>query len=466
MHTLGPGVSEDTEEAGYLQMTDWKINGLMDSWEPIFETRRFLESSWAAVYPSLSAIMNHADSRPDFILSDYLVDAVRDMKAEYDIPIAMHWPQMPTNMLPTSYIPGVAGLQVEILTSEYATIGQRLKNELKSLRALPAFFKYRRWLRALRTRAGVTRMLPHDNKPDYLLLVNSFFGITTPKDLPPNVAAVGPILSEEYPLLTEPHNSFVQDHRRILYIALGTHVLLRDNTLRSILHGIADALDNGVIDGVTWSLRGMARKQLNLTARAPGYLGTQYSIASLLNDGHPNIKFVEFAPQRALLEHPHTCVFITHAGNSSTNEAMFHGVPTITVGVYFDQLQNSMRLRDAGVSILLDKHNLNSHDVCAAITKITLDCTGNFARNLQRVKNIARIAARRKLLAVDLMEEILADHEGRRGSDRPMHLQTADMRMPSWKAKNWDLWAVLGGSAVLGAVGIFSVVVMLRLLCS
>lgn len=370
MHSLGPGVPVDVEEAGYLQMTEWKVNGLMDSWEPIFETRRFLESSWAVVYPSLSAIMNDTDSRPDFILSDYLVDAVRDMKAEYDIPIAMHWPQMTTNMLPASYIPGIAGLQVEVLTSEHATIWQRLKNELKSLRGLPAFLQYCRWLRALRRRAGVTRMLPNDIKPDYLLLVNSFFGITTPKDLPPNVAAVGPILSDEYPPLTEPLESFLKDHGRILYIALGTHVLLRNGTLRSILHGAADALIDGVIDGVIWSIRGMARKQFSLEARAPGHLGIHYSIASLLNNTNPHIRFLEFAPQRAVLDHVHTCVYLTHAGNSSTNEAMFHGVPTITIGVYFDQLQNSMRLRDAGVSILLDNHTITSHSIHAAIKKL------------------------------------------------------------------------------------------------
>lgn len=454
----------DEEEAGYLQMTEWKVNGLMDSWEPIFETRRFLDSSWAVVYPSLSAIMNDTNSRPDFILSDYLVDAVRDMKAEYDVPIAMHWPQMPTSMLPASYIPGVAGLQVEVLTSEHATIWQRLKNELKSLWALPALLKYRRWLRALRSRAGVTRMLPNDVKPDYLLLVNSFFGIATPKDLPPNVAAVGPILSDEYPPLTEPHESFLKDHGRVLYIALGTHVLLRNETLLSILHGVSDALIDGAIDGVIWSIRGMARKQFSLNARAPGHLGVRYSISSLLNNNNPHIRFVDFAPQRAILEHAHTCVYVTHAGNSSTNEAMFHGVPTITIGVYFDQLQNSMRLRDAGVSILLNGHTVISHDINAAITKITTDHTGSFAQNLQRMKTIARIAARRKNHAVDLMEEVLADHEGRRGSDRPMHLQTADMRMPIWKARNWDLWALSGCVVVFGAGGIIGIAIMLRLL--
>lgn len=463
MHILGPGVPQEVEEASYLRMTDWKAPSLKADWAPIFDTRRFLESSWKFVYPSLSDLMKDPGSRPDFILSDYLVEAVRDMAVEHDIPICMHWPQMPTNMLPASYIPGVPGLQVKVLTSEHATLWQRLENELGRLRALPAFINYQRWLRMMRAGAGVSRMLPSTPKPDYLLLVNSFFGLATPKDLPPTVVAVGPILSDTYPPLTEQLQTFVQTHRKILYVALGTHVLLRDETLRCILAGVADSLHTGVIDGVIWSIRGMARAQLALASQAPGRLSAQYTVADLLSGHNPSIFFLEFAPQRALLEHPHTSLYITHAGTSSTNEAAFHGIPVISIGIYFDQLQNSMRLRDAGVSVALDKTTFSADDLSAAITQITQDREGAFARNVQRLKRIARIASRRKYLAADLIEEVLADHEGRhvvgRGGacERPMHLQTADMRMPLWKVRNWDLYACVVTSMVLG-VGIVGVV--------
>ncbi|MCJ1368182.1 hypothetical protein MMC16_007323 [Acarospora aff. strigata] len=470
VHILGPGVPPEVEEASYLQMTSWRAPSLKDDWAPIFDTRKFLESSWEFVYPSLSALMKDPSSRPDFILSDYLVDAVRDMAVEHDIPICMHWPQMPTNMLPASYIPGVPGLQVEVLTSEHATLWQRLKNELGSIRALPAFLKYRRWLRTMRASAGVTRMLPSTPKPDYLLLVNSFFGLATPKDLPPNVAAVGPILPDTYPPLTDELQTFVQTHKKILYIALGTHVLLRDATLRLILAGVASALDSGAIDGVIWSIRGMARAQFTLGAAAPGHLSTQYTIADLLDGQHPSILFLAFAPQRALLDHPHTALYITHAGTSSTNEAAFHGIPVISIAVYFDQLQNAMRLRDAGVAVALDKTAFTAHELSAAIERIVRDDDGMFARNVQRLKRIARIASRRKGLAADLCEEVLADHEGRHYGnvgggggggggrcERPMHLQTADMRMPGWKVRNWDLYACVGALIVLG-VGIVVVV--------
>lgn len=41
-----------------------------------------------------------------------------------------------------------------------------------------------------------------------MVLVNSFLRLEAPKDLPPLVAAVGPILAEEYPDLNDKHVQF------------------------------------------------------------------------------------------------------------------------------------------------------------------------------------------------------------------------------------------------------------------
>ncbi|PYH89869.1 UDP-Glycosyltransferase/glycogen phosphorylase [Aspergillus ellipticus CBS 707.79] len=416
------------------------------------------ESSWETVHPSLSAFVVDPNLRPDFIIAGYLVDAVRDMKIEHDIPIAIHWPQMPTNMLPASYISGASGLQIEVLTSEHATIWQRLQIYLLGLRALPSYLRYRSWTRQRRARLEVHHQLPTRSKPDHLLLVNSFFGLEPAKDIPPNVAAIGPVLSETYPALTPDLQSFTSNHKRILYVSLGTHAL-PDAVLQRILSGATLALQsNQTIDGIIWSIRGMALKQFNLTPPAPHQL-TSTSISSLISGANPHIHFCTFAPQRALLAHPSVSIFLTHAGASSTNEAVFHGIPTIALGVYFDQLSNAMKLRDAGVSIPLDRDTFSPGDLFQAIETILDDETGSFAANCQRMQRIARIASRRKYLAADLIEETLADAEGQRaaGDGRGMYLETADMRMSVWKARNWDLWA-LGVVEFLVGVGVVVVI--------
>lgn len=84
---------------------------------------------------------------------------------------------------------------------------------------------------------------------------------------------------------------------------------------------------------------------------------------------------------------------------------------------------------------------------------------GLYKQNVLRLQRIAHIAARRKGHAADLIEETMYDNELRfdkNGKElRPMHLKTADSRMPAWKANNWDLWifSALGLVVVVGSMG-------------
>jgi len=128
-----------------------------------------------------------------------------------------------------------------------------------------------------------------------------------------------------------------------------------------------------------------------------------------------------------------------------TNEGVFHGKLMIVMGIFFDQIGNTAKLAAGGSAESLDKFTFTSTELCEKIQLLIEDKSGDYARNCLRLKRIARIAARRKYLGADLIEEVLYDTELRivNGKEvRPKHLQTADMRMPIYKAKNWDLMAV------------------------
>lgn len=86
---------------------------------------------------------------------------------------------------------------------------------------------------------------------------------------------------------------------------------------------------------------------------------------------------------------------------------------------------------------------------------------GTVAQDVERMRRIARVSARKKHYAADLIEELLYDGKfslatadrglGRRR--RPVHLETADVRMSAWRAKNWDL-AFVGILSVASLVGL------------
>ena len=310
----------------------------------------------------------------------------------------------------------------------------------------------------MRKKIGVMHKSPSDPKPDYLVLVNSFFGLETPKDLPPSIVPCGPILADSYMELDEKHAEFLQQHKRVLYVALGTHIVLESADVIKILEGLIQALDENHIDGVVWAVGSSPRKEFPRAEKFARVGRPTHTLNELLHRADPDLMFPLFAPQRAVLEHKNTALFLTHGGSSSANETLYHGVPVLTLGFFFDQLSNSARLRSAGVGLSLDKSHYTWSEICDSIGLIVGDSDGRFARDVKRIKGIARIASKRKHLAADLIEQSMIDEGYRFHSSQEMHpryLQTADMRMSTWRAKNWDLRLLTLGTSLIVATSTY-----------
>ncbi|XP_055337249.1 uncharacterized protein LOC129587490 [Paramacrobiotus metropolitanus] len=66
-----------------------------------------------------------------------------------------------------------------------------------------------------------------------------------------------------------------------------------------------------------------------------------------------------WAPQRNILLHPATGVFLSHCGWNSTVEAMYTGTPVLSWPIFGDQLYNGQLLEEAGMGVVLinaDEH--------------------------------------------------------------------------------------------------------------
>ncbi|KAF2229266.1 glycosyltransferase family 1 protein [Viridothelium virens] len=468
IHTLGRGITATEEEQLYSRFNEWDGNTI-EGKRTIVWVKRFHDSLWPETYHKLKHLVQVV--KPDLIFADYQVEATRDVTHEACISLVVMWCQMPWLLMPQKYIPGQPGMQQRCLTSENASIYDRLFDATNLLRAAPYFLQYLSWMRKMRREAGLVNP-PQGSKPDHLLLVNSFWGIEPPKDLPPLAHPVGPLLSDSYTPLDPASKAFLDTHPRVVYVAFGTHVLMTAERLTKLIAGLDAAIQGDEIDGVFWAIKDASRACVLQTANVPILNGPTYQ--ELFRNGLAKWFFADYAPQRAVLRHSSVKIFVTHAGPSSANESIFHGVPMIAMGIYGDQLPNSRRLVEAGVAIRLDRNQFTSASLSSSISCILNDEGHCFERNVLRMQCVAQVNSRRKYLAADLVEEYLFDWELRfehtpnwglegkaheRGKElRPMHLQTADARMSWLKRNNLDLYIL---AAVVFPILPFLLIVLL-----
>ncbi|KAK9596534.1 hypothetical protein V6Z92_003006 [Aspergillus fumigatus] len=441
VHIVGRAITAIEDEELYVRLSRWD-NRSYRGRRDYLQCKKFYDSFWPKTYRGLRHVVQ--TSRPDFIFADYQLDAARDVAKECCLPLATLWPQMPWLLAPQKWIPGVPGTQTRCLTSEHASMYDRLFEQTYFLRYAPNLIDLYQWTKKLRQANGVKTMPSLKPQPDHIHLVNSFFGLEPPKPVPPLIFPAGPIFSDSWRSLDAGLEEFLRTRASVVFVAFGTHVILSYEVVLKILQGLEGAMCAGHIDGVVWAMRADSASEINGT-----------SVLELLQNRHSAWLFVEEAPQRAILDHQSVVLFFTHAGPSSANEALYHGVPMVAMAIYGDQIHNSMRLAAAGVAVAIDKHTFTSQQISSSVAAIVTDAQGEFRRNVRRMQRIARVACRRKYAAAGLIEEHMYDWglryereraegslsglNGGRGRELfPMHLQTADARMSWLKATNMD----------------------------
>ncbi|RUP47822.1 hypothetical protein BC936DRAFT_145300 [Jimgerdemannia flammicorona] len=333
-------------------------------------------------------------------------------------------------------------------------------------------------LETLRRKHGVPPDLPSfDESQDVLQLINTFFGFeagirvfvlmgkvlkqTQSKPsfhppppmlntlqpavpLPPNVHVVGPILSDTYPDLPLDLSTFLSTKRFVVYVAFGGGAALSGPIVQLILDGLLGLLDDGIIDGVVWGY-GMTDPQnfpMEVVIRGRRVTREEMMEKEKGEGRQDYVRLMKWVPQFAVLATECVKVFVSHGGAQSSHEALFNGKRLLVMPVTADQPRNAHKLVRAGVALRLSHHNLTSSEVREKVTALVQDPTGGFAEGARRLRELAQVGSRRKRYAADLIEEVV--YASRVGEEKKLEwLETADRRMPWWKANNVDLWSLV-----------------------
>ncbi|XP_071554216.1 UDP-glucosyltransferase 2-like isoform X2 [Temnothorax nylanderi] len=102
----------------------------------------------------------------------------------------------------------------------------------------------------------------------------------------------------------------------------------------------------------------------------------------------PNIKFVKWVPQQAVLAHPKVIAYMMQGGLQSLQEAVHYAVPVVAIPFFGDQYFNARKILDAGIGLTLDIDTITESSVVQTFREIVENKT--YLNNIKTMSAIVR----------------------------------------------------------------------------
>ncbi|XP_012774313.4 UDP-glucuronosyltransferase 2C1-like [Maylandia zebra] len=167
-----------------------------------------------------------------------------------------------------------------------------------------------------------------------------------------------------------------------------------------------------------------------------------------------NTLIVDWMPQKDLLGHPQTKVFVAHGGTNGVQEAIYYGVPVLGIPLFFDQYDNLLRLQERGAGKIIQLADVNGHSFEQGLKEVIHQ--ESYRQNIQRLSRLHRDQPITPMEKAVFWVEYVMRHKGAR------HLRTEAYKMPWYSYYCLDvLFILLSVVTVL----LLSIVAVFRFLC-
>ncbi|KAG5676848.1 hypothetical protein PVAND_006655 [Polypedilum vanderplanki] len=159
-------------------------------------------------------------------------------------------------------------------------------------------------------------------------------------------------------------------------IELGGIHIEKPNSIDSKLQNLLDNAKNGVIY-ISWG--SMVKADSLSELKREGILRALGKFKQLVlwkyeNDTLPNqpsnVIIRKWMPQREILCHPNTRVFLTHGGLMGSSEAAYCGVPVVATPFYGDQFLNVAALENRAMGVILKYNDINEQTVHHSLRRV------------------------------------------------------------------------------------------------
>ncbi|XP_035390956.1 UDP-glucuronosyltransferase 2C1-like [Electrophorus electricus] len=148
-----------------------------------------------------------------------------------------------------------------------------------------------------------------------------------------------------------------------------------------------------------------------------------------------NTLMMDWIPQNDLLGHPKTRAFVAHGGTNGIQEAIYHGVPIIGLGLIWDQPDNLAKMRVKGVAKTIDFATLDKDSFLLAIKEVLYE--PSYRENMQRLSKLHKDTPVKPLDNAVFWIEHAIRHGG------AAHLRTESYKMPSYIYHSVDVMLFL-----------------------
>jgi len=321
-------------------------------WKSSFRIVESLWLLWPLFFDGLWKVVRQ--ERPDILIVDFVTRAGLDVAEAEGIAVIINNPDLLTT-ISIEYLPPAYDVPLPYTGHSIHHLPWHSQWSYPFLRWLGGRLSdvtIGRRLNKLRASRGLGKLNIHRAWAKHTVMVNSAFGLEYPRPLPLNIIMVGPMLPSTVAPLTSEVNHWLNDDLPVVYVNLGTVAMATPDQIQRMYNAFAQAPFR-----VWWILRPQMQQVLPKPLAA-------------------NIRSDSWGPPLlAVLKHPNVRVFVSHCGINSTQESLAAGTPIVGIPMLADQFDMAMRIKDAGVGLVLNKLTFSSSELRAAIEQILSDST-------------------------------------------------------------------------------------------
>ncbi|KAJ9064296.1 hypothetical protein DSO57_1032117 [Entomophthora muscae] len=216
---------------------------------------------------------------------------------------------------------------------------------------------------------------------------------------------VGPIMSDEFSPLTQHLSSFLNTKQRVMYIAFGSGVVLSKKDVQILFSAVTQLVEEDKADGIVWALGKTPTPPLRHHKSAPKWMARLCMPKSSSTTNIPRFNLPAGLPKSPSFPTPPSASSSPMAALNPSLKEYTPAPPSSPCPSSATSTAMDARLLRWALAATPDRLTQTASSLHKVMSDMMLDADGKLANSILHWKVIARMNAKRKEEAANLVEE-------------------------------------------------------------